>query len=589
MLEFQIAMGVNSKKLLVLAKLVNALSTPFFRYLLTISPMDSTVYSHAPPDADADGATLPAALTDTTEPFDKWIRVVDLFAGPGGLSEGFTAFAPEPSTDWRPFHIIASVEKDVAACQTLRLRRFYHHVMQSGDREALEAYYNYVRGFRDSPIDSTRPAAQAAWRKAQHEVLERELGEPTTASILRERIQKAQIGPRNPLIVIGGPPCQAYSSVGRARNAGIEGYRPEQDRRHFLYRTYLDLLRDHKPVAFLMENVKGMLTSRVGGQRLFPRILEDLTSPAASGQDRRRRYPYYRIYSLINGRSFHYHQNAEQVPAEQFLIPAECYGVPQARHRVILFGLREDFANIFDRQGGVFPCLCPRTGENGQRQSLTTQQALYDLPPLRSGLSWLRTSCQKGGWDETLAPLFANIAASIEESSLRKAFEAAADQVIASGRLTQGERSVTPSGKPCRVTEVSAELAAWYQGQDPPLVLNHQSRNHMPEDLARYLYCAVYAEKKGISPKAAQFPAALAPCHQNWQTGKFDDRFRVQVADQSAATVMSHMAKDGHYAIHYEPAQCRSLTVREAARLQTFPDSYFFEGNRMHINVRYGL
>jgi DNA (cytosine-5)-methyltransferase 1 len=255
---------------------------------------------------------------------------------------------------------------------------------------------------------------------------------------------------------------------------------------------------------------------------------------------------------------------------------------------VVRFGLHEDLADNFDRQGGVFPCLCPFTGETGQLQNLTTRQALDDLPPLRSGLSWLRTSCRKGNWEETLGPLFADTAASIEEPSLRRAFEAAADQVVANGHRTQGERSLSPSGKPCLVDAVSAELRAWYQGQDPLLVLNHQTRNHMPEDLARYLFCAVYAQEKGISPKAAQFPAALAPRHQNWESGKFDDRFRVQIANQPAATVMSHMAKDGHYSIHYEPAQCRSMTVREAARLQTFPDSYFFEGTRTQQYTQVG-
>ena len=270
------------------------------------------------------------------------------------------------------------------------------------------------------------------------------------------------------------------------------------------------------------------------------------------------------------------------------MIQAEHYGIPQARHRVVLFGLREDLADRFDRQAGVFPCLRPLTGENGQLQNLTTRQVLADLPPLRSGLSWLSTSFQKGNWEETLGPLFADMAASIDDTSLRRAFETAADQVVANGHRTQGERSMSPSGEPCLVAEISAQLAAWYQGQDPQLVLNHQARNHMPEDLARYLFCAVYAESKGISPKAAQFPAALAPCHQNWETGKFNDRFRVQMANQPAATIMSHMAKDGHYSIHYDPAQCRSLTVREAARLQTFPDSYFFEGNRTQQYTQVG-
>ena len=106
----------------------------------------------------------------------------------------------------------------------------------------------------------------------------------------------------------------------------------------------------------------------------------------------------------------------------------------------------------------------------------------------------------------------------------------------------------------------------------------------MKSDLHRYLFAACFASVEGRSPSLSDFPRDLLPDHDNVSealaTGHFSDRFRVQLADLPSTTITSHISKDGHYYIHYDPAQCRSLTVREAARLQTFPDNYFFCGGR---------
>jgi len=114
-------------------------------------------------------------------------------------------------------------------------------------------------------------------------------------------------------------------------------------------------------------------------------------------------------------------------------------------------------------------------------------------------------------------------------------------------------------------------------------ILNHEVREHMELDLQRYAYASAFAQVHGRSPRGAEeFPRSLHPKHKNWKSGKFVDRFKVQLNDKPSLTVTSHLSKDGHYFIHPDPSQLRSLSVREAARLQTFPDNYFFEGARGH-------
>jgi DNA (cytosine-5)-methyltransferase 1 len=119
-------------------------------------------------------------------------------------------------------------------------------------------------------------------------------------------------------------------------------------------------------------------------------------------------------------------------------------------------------------------------------------------------------------------------------------------------------------------------------------VTNHSTRSHIIEDLARYWFAASYRAIENRSPKAMDFPQPLWPSHANFKSGKFADRFRVQGLNSPASTVTSHISKDGHYFIHPDPNQMRSLTVREAARLQTFPDNYHFVGTRTQQYTQVG-
>lgn len=483
-------------------------------------------------------------------------HVVDLFAGPGGLAEGFSTFT-EPSGH-APFNVVLSIEREAAAHRTLRLRSF----LRQFEGDIPTEYYDWLNGGGQEP--DWADLYPSEWEDACAEALRLELGDPAHDTIVHEKVGLiASTAFRS--VVIGGPPCQAYSLAGRVRNLGVEGYVPEEDRRHYLYEEYIGILELLRPDAFVMENVKGMLSSSVAGARIFDRVLDDLRNVGAPHA-----YDLFAIARSPSGGMTL--QRAES--HGDYVVRSERFGVPQARHRVIVIGLRADLAREIAADEAAPP-------------PATLRHVLGGMPALRSGLSkdddavaWLRVMREQVGRVEEAVDGLDEPARSRMLDRLHGLGGNFAESAEPPPRESRGA-SPLPADCP-------ASLRDFLTDPFLKVTTNHSSRGHMQSDLGRYLFASVFNDVMGAAPKAHQFPSALAPAHLNWETGKFSDRFRVQRWDSWATTVTSHISKDGHYFIHPDPAQCRSLTVREAARLQTFPDNYFFHGNRTEQYVQVG-
>ncbi|HUX63167.1 DNA cytosine methyltransferase [Sulfuricella sp.] len=491
------------------------------------------------------------------------IPVIDLFAGPGGLGEGFSSIVD--GNGERHFALRVSIEKDPVAHRTLSLRALFRAFRKGA---APDCYYDYVRGEISREDLFSHPSITEEARFAASEAKNAELGK-TPHEEIDGWIEKALDGAEE-WVLIGGPPCQAYSLAGRSRRAKEDTAIFESDKRHFLYTEYLRIIRRFGPSVFVMENVKGILSSTHGGSSIFDRILADLASPGDGLE--------YRIRSFV--------VEGDDPAPQDFVIEAERFGVPQNRHRVILFGIRSDLAD-------TTPALTRHPERFVLKASLKpvgVKAALSGLPPLRSRLSrepdshdaWL--SALKSATEE-LKGWHNPIRMDMEEAMSRAWRKASAHSSI--GGRFDPRQVVTDSSMP-------TELRSWFH--DPRLrgVLQHDTRSHMRSDLHRYLFASCYAATYTYSPKLGQFPPRLLPNHGNATPEQvaeyvpFADRFRVQLTGYPSTTVVAHIAKDGHYYIHPDPSQCRSLTVREAARLQTFPDNYFFEGNRTQQYTQIG-
>lgn len=493
----------------------------------------------------------------------KAMPIIDIFAGPGGLGEGFSRLRDKGGNP--VFDVRLSVEMEEYAHQTLLLRSFFRKLEREGDSEGLRDYYSMLGG--GLTIGDLYSKHREAHAHAVKTTWKAELGsEQFPQKEVRKRI-RSSLGRERRFVLIGGPPCQAYSLAGRSRNKGNRHYDPSKDKRQMLYREYLKILADHSPVLFVMENVKGLLSAKLGGESVLDLILGDLRNPSRAvcpdleGRDGKR-FEY---------RLFPFSGDMQQTifDTKDFVIKAENHGIPQSRHRLIILGVRGDYVHAAPRH---LETLNP----------VAMEKVISDLPKIRSGLSKTGDSTQ--AWAEALESVltkdwFVNLRKDESKIALRMAD---AIRRIKSLDLDRGgpfsfhrERNV-------------AYLPDWFQDNRLAGVCNHESRSHIVEDLHRYLFASCFARVRGRSPGIRDYPVQLLPRHKNLRILKndnpgdpiFADRFRVQIAYRPATTITSHISKDGHYYIHPDPLQCRSLTVREAARIQTFPDNYFFEGPR---------
>ena len=624
------------------------------------------------------------------------ITIIDLFAGPGGLGEGFSSF--ENKDGKRPYKIAVSIEMETFAHRTLRLRAFLRHFLGKKDEMLPQIYLDHVQGNNDYlaklleyrtnegfdeknnpnsiywlPIhycpdvlekiraaypeqaDEIEKAAIHALREAQR----LKLGEDETQihDVIADILKHKQ--PDNHTILIGGPPCQAFSTVGRARRkghvtnnavAGDDGkmrWEQDHDGRTWLYLEYIKVIAEFQPEMFVMENVKGMLTAKTGKDNgseefVWKRIFKDLNRPKVAiietaSEELLNKVPdglEYVICSLTNDSRFGDGTAVlDDLKGSRFVIRASDYGIPQVRERVILLGIRKD---IFDRILNINTII----GEKDNKPN-TVMDAIDGLPIIRAKLGnnevvdpvtgktsrvKVKKQDENNKWYEVIEREIFSTCTTVfdnendnEHSKVLSEITSRAHESLQKNKYldnVSNDASINGSSVKSRIisqygdidssrvssmiqednepSESCQELKTWYAREWPyTFVLNHEARSQMDTDLARYFYCACYGLVKPMSkfpihPRLAHLDeVGLAPRgHKNRVS--FVDRFKVQIWDQPSMTVTSHISKDGHYYIHPDPSQCRSMTVREAARLQTFPDNYFFEGSRTAQFVQVG-
>lgn len=402
------------------------------------------------------------------------LNFIDLFAGAGGLSEGFIQAG---------FNPIAHVEMNSMAAKTLETRSAYHYLKKEGD--ALRFYYQYERGeiSREELLTHVPDEVTST-------VINAEMSDKTIKDIFNriDTIMEHD-GVNHVDVIIGGPPCQAYSLVGRAQSSHMK-VPMEEDPRNELYKMYTRFLAKYEPKMFVFENVAGLVTARDG--QAFKNLKAQL-----------RRVGYEIECREQNARNF---------------------GVLQSRKRMIIIGWRKNTSFNYPE----FEI---------KHAAATVYDLLDDLSAVERGQS-----------NNVYAIPYSEASEYVKENGIRNEYDVLTHHIARQNR----ERDVEIYRRTIEV---------WFEeNNDGEPRHNRLKYDELPEELKT---------------------------HRNRTS--FVDRFKIVEGDMPYChTVLAHLSKDGHYFIHPDINQCRSITVREAARLQSFPDSYYFEGNRTSQFVQIG-
>lgn len=350
---------------------------------------------------------------------------IDLFAGAGGFAEGFYQEA---------YKSLSHIEFDKYACDTLKERM---------------RFYNYPQ----SDIDKIKPT---------------DITSKDILNIISDGVQSNEVD-----VIIGGPPCQSFSSQGKAKDPnGMKC-----DPRNYLYESYIKILNHFKPKFFVFENVSGILSTKINGKLIINTIFKDMK----------------KNYNIIEDKN-------------TILLNAVNFGVPQERKRVIIIGVRKDLDidvnSIYNDLAEI----------SRNEQIVTVKDAIGDLP-----------------------------------------------------RLNAGDGENITKHKPKEINKYLSKIRKKYHDT----IHHHVARNH--NDLDKQRYKLMSKHKWTLSELYDKKPDLIHP-----KKRLFNNSYVVQHFDSPSKTIIAHLYKDGNQFIHPDHTQERTLTPREAARLQSFPDDFVF-------------